>query len=62
MAKTPPRRTKEEAQIDAEVNEGGPALPEGTPLERMTELTRRLVAVPKSELPKKKRRPTRRSK
>ncbi len=33
-----------------------------TPLERMTELTRRLVAVPKSELPKKKRRPIRRSK
>jgi hypothetical protein len=25
-----------------------------TPLERMTELTRRLVAVPKAELPKRK--------
>ena len=26
-----------------------------TPLERMTDLTRRLVAVPKSELPKRKK-------
>jgi len=26
-----------------------------TPLERMTDLTRRLVAVPKSEIPKRKR-------
>ena len=33
-----------------------------TPLERMTDLTRRLVAIPKSELPKKKRRPTKRPK
>jgi hypothetical protein len=61
MAKAPPRRTKEEAQIDAEVNEGGPPLPAGTPLERMTELTRRIVQVPKSELAKtrpKKRKST----
>jgi len=27
-----------------------------TPLERMTELTRRLVAVPKSEIPAKRRK------
>jgi hypothetical protein len=40
MAKTPPRAPpKEQAQIDAEINEGGPP----TPLERMTELTRRIV-------------------
>jgi hypothetical protein len=31
-----------------------------TPLERMTDLTRRLVAVPKSELPKTKTRSTHR--
>ena len=49
MAKTPPRRTEEEAQIDAEANEGGP-----TPLEKMTDLTRRIVHVPKSELPTRK--------
>ena len=30
--------------------------PSATPLERMTELTRRLVAVPKSEIQKPKRR------
>ncbi len=27
-----------------------------TPLERMTELTRRLVAVPKSEIPRKRKK------
>lgn len=49
MAKTPPRAPpKEEAQINAEINEGGPP----TPLERMTELTRRIVRVPKSEIGK----------
>jgi len=53
MAKTPPRAPpKEQAQIDAEINEGGPP----TPLERMTELTRRIVHVPKSELAKTKKR------
>ncbi len=31
-----------------------------TPFEKMRELTRRLIAVPKSEIPKKKRRPARR--
>jgi hypothetical protein len=51
MAKTPPRAPpQDEAQIDAEVNEGGP-----TPLERMTELTRRIVHVPKSEIAEPKR-------
>ena len=50
MAKTPPRPPpQDQTQIDAEINEGGP-----TPLERMTELTQRIVRVPKSELPKKK--------
>jgi len=29
--------------------------PSATPLERMTELTRRLVAVPKSEIPTKRK-------
>ncbi len=38
--------------------------PDPTPLERMSDLTRRLIAVPKSELPKNKthkrrKRPTR---
>ena len=28
-----------------------------TPLEKMTDLTRRLVAVPKSEIPTKRKRP-----
>jgi hypothetical protein len=57
MAKTPPRAPpKEQAQIDAEINEGGPP----TPLERMTELTRRIVQVPKSELPKQRRKVDRR--
>jgi len=28
-----------------------------TPLERMTDLTRRLIAVPKSEIPAKRKRP-----
>jgi hypothetical protein len=31
-----------------------------TPLEKMRELTRRLVAVPKSEIPTKRKRPKRR--
>jgi hypothetical protein len=59
MAKTPPRAPpQDQAQIDAEVNEGGPPAP--TPLERMTDLTRRIVHVPKSEIaktkPKKRKR------
>jgi hypothetical protein len=55
MAKTPARQTEEAAQIDAEVNEGGPAPPaEPTPLERMTDLTRRIIRVPKSEALKAK--------
>ena len=61
MAKTPARQTEEAAQIDAEVNEGGPAPPaEPTPRERITDLTRRVLAVPKSEAvkptPKKRKR------
>ncbi len=31
-----------------------------TPLERMTDLTRRLIAVPKSELPRKRKKSKRR--
>lgn len=55
MAKTPARQTEEAAQINAEVNEGGPAPPaEPTPLERMTDLTRRVLAVPKAEAVKSK--------
>ena len=58
MAKAP-TRTKEEAQIDAQVNEGGPPVP--TPLERMASLTQRVLAVPKDETvrrkPKKRKRP-----
>jgi hypothetical protein len=42
MAKTSPRPPEEKAE----------APPEPTPFERMTELTRRLIRVPKSELPK----------
>jgi hypothetical protein len=49
-----PTRTKEDAQIDAEVNEGGPAPSEPTPLEPMTEQTPRVLAVPKSEVPRPK--------
>ncbi len=33
--------------------------PDPTPFEKMRELTRRLVAVPKSEIPTKRKRPTR---
>jgi hypothetical protein len=52
MGKTPPRPPRqEEAQIDAEVNEGGPPAPE-----RMTELPRRVVDVPDSEIAKPKKR------
>ena len=52
MAKTPRRPPpQDQAQIDAEINEGGP-----TPLERMTDLTRRIVQVPKSEIAKPKKR------
>lgn len=48
MDKTPPRPPpQDEAQIDAEINEGGP-----TPTERMNELTRHTVHVPKPEVPK----------
>lgn len=32
-----------------------PSKPEKTPLERMKDLTRRIVAVPKSELPTKRK-------
>ena len=51
MAKAP-TRTKEEAQIDAQVNEGGPAAP--TPLERMASLTQRVLAVSKDEAVRQK--------
>ncbi len=60
-----------EAQIDAEVNEGGPvggpvAPAEPSGLERTADLTRRLLAVPKDEVPrhkpKKRRKAKRRSK
>jgi hypothetical protein len=54
MAKTPARQPKAEAQINAEISEGGPvSSPQHTPLERMTDLTRRVLKVPKSELPAK---------
>ena len=46
MAKTPPRPPQDEAQIDAEINEGGPA-----PVERMTEHPERIARVTKSEPP-----------
>ena len=46
MAKTPPRPPQDEAQIDAEINEGGPA-----PVERMTEHPERIARVAKSEPP-----------
>lgn len=52
MAKTPPRPPRqEEAQIDAEVNEGGPPAPE-----RTTEPPRRIVDPPDSEITKPKKR------
>ena len=52
MAKTPPRPPRQdEAQIDAEVNEGGPPAPE-----RLTELPRRFLDVPDSEITKPKKR------
>ena len=52
MGKMPPRPPpQDEAQIDAEINEGGP-----TPGERMTELTRHAVHVPKPEVPLKAKR------
>lgn len=49
MAKTPQRKAEEEA----------PRKGEPTPLERMTELTRRILRVPKEEVvkPTPKRRP-----
>lgn len=49
MAKTPERPPPQEAPKDTDTR---------TPLERMTDLTRRIVHVPKSEIaqPKKKRR------
>jgi hypothetical protein len=54
MAKAPQRPPpQDQAQIDAEVNEGGPP-DTRTPLERMTDLTRRIVHVPKSEIAKPK--------
>ncbi len=34
--------------------------PDPTPFEKMRELTRRLVAVPKSEIPTKRKKPKRR--
>jgi hypothetical protein len=52
MAKPPPRPPRqEEAQIDAEVNEGGPPAPD-----RMTELPTRVVDVPDSKIRKPKKR------
>ena len=51
MAKTPTRQTAEEQAAD---------LNGRTPLERMTDLTRRILAVPKAEVIKpKKRKPKR---
>ena len=35
--------------------------PNRTPLERMTDLTRRLIAVPKSEIPPKRKKAKRKS-
>jgi hypothetical protein len=35
--------------------------PDRTPLERMTDLTRRLVQVPKSEIPTKRKKPKRKN-
>jgi hypothetical protein len=57
-----------EAQVDAEVNEGspvgGPVAPsEPSALERTADLTRRVLAVPKADVPKhnpKKRRKAKR--
>ena len=48
MARTPPRQPQDEAQIDAEINEGGP-----TPVEPITELPERIAHVAKSEPPTK---------
>ena len=50
MTKAPKRQTDEDAQINAQENEGGPT----PPPERATELTRRTVQVPTSQLPKSK--------
>jgi hypothetical protein len=60
-----------EAQINAEVNEGGPvggpvAPSDPSALERTADLTRRLLAVPKDEVvkpkPKKRAKPKRKPK
>lgn len=58
-----------EAQVNAEVNEGspvtGPVAPsEPSALERTADLTRRILAVPKDEVPKHKpkKRPKRKAK
>jgi hypothetical protein len=53
MTKAPKRQTDEDAQINAQENEGGPT----PPPERATELTRRKAQVPTSELPKSKTKP-----
>ena len=50
MDRTPPRPPpQDEAQIDAEINEGGP-----TPLERTAERTHHTVHAPKPEAPRTK--------
>jgi hypothetical protein len=56
-----------EAQINAEVNEGGPvggpvAPSEPSALERTADLTRRLLAVPKEDVPKHKPKKRRKAK
>ena len=50
VTKAPKRQTDEDAQINAQENEGGPT----PPPERATELTRRKAQVPTPELPKSK--------
>jgi hypothetical protein len=56
-----------EAQVNAEVNEGspvgGPVAPsEPSALERTADLTRRLLAVPKADVPKHKPKKRRKAK
>ena len=53
MTEAPRRQAadeEEEAQIDAQVNEGGPT----SPVERAAEPARRVLYVPKSDLPASK--------
>jgi hypothetical protein len=50
LTKAPKRQTDEDAQINAQENEGGPT----PPAERVTELTRSTVQDPTPPLPKSK--------